>query len=178
MKKLLSVLAVAAAALAVAGIANATTNLGGATTNADGSITLNSTASPFSAGVDLGVPSNTFVGDITAFSLNYSFPSGCATGVPSLAIVTVRGTISVSLAGVAGFTCTSGVNLYVLNPNTPADTSAIVGGTTADTWGHAKSEYDNLQVLAVQLVTTGPSQNVTVSNLNLVINQGAPTASM
>jgi hypothetical protein len=175
MKKLLLVLAVVFGLTAV-GAASANTNLGGATTNADGSVTLNSGTS--SAGVDITLPGVTFVGDIAAFSLSYSFPSGCATGVPSLVITTVRGPITISLGGVSGFTCTSGTNLYVLNPTTPADTHVIVGGTFADTWGHAKSEYDNLQVLDVALVTTGANQSVTVSGLNLVIAPGAPTASM
>jgi hypothetical protein len=165
MKKLL--LAVAAAAtLAVVGTASANTNLGGATTNPDGSVTLASGTG--SAGVDITLPGVTFVGDIQAFSLNYSFPSGCATGVPTLAIITERGTIGIPLSNGSGFTCAPGTNfLYLLNSTTGADTHQLVGGTFLDNWGRAHSEYDNLHVLAVQLLTTGPNQTVTVSNLNL-----------
>ena len=176
MKKLI-VLAAAISALALAAVAGATTNIGGATTNADGSVTLASGTG--SAGIDVTLPGVTFVGDIQAFSLNYSFPSGCATGSPILAIITVRGTIWVPLSNAAGFTCAPGTNfLYVLNTATGTDTHEILGGTYADTWGHAHSEYDNLRVLAVQLLTTGPNQTVTVSNINLVIVPGAPTASL
>jgi hypothetical protein len=179
MKKLLLVAAAAAALAFAAGASAANTNLGGATTNADGSVTLNSTASPFSAGIDIGLPGVTNVGDITAFSLNISFPSGCPAGVPKLAIATVRGTISVSLSGGQGFTCAAGTtNVYVLNPSTPADTSQILGGSAADTWGHAQSEYDNLRVNSVQLVTTGVGQVATVSNIQLVITPGLPSPSM
>src|SRR4029079_4561846 len=89
MRKLILVLAVAAAAT-LAGGASANTNLGGATSNADGTVTLNSSATPFSAGVDVSLPGVTFVGDISAFSVDYNFPIGCQTGVPILAIVTVR----------------------------------------------------------------------------------------
>jgi hypothetical protein len=177
MKKLV-VLVALAAGLAAAGAASANTNLGGATTNADGSVTLSSVAAP-SAGVDVSLPGVTFVGDISAFSLTYSFPNGCPTGVPTLAIVTVRGTIWVSLGGVSGFSCAAGPsNAYVLNTTTPADTHEIVGGTVADSWGRAHSEYDNLRVNAVQLLTTGPGQTMTVSNVSLVITPGAPTATM
>ena len=67
------------------------------TTNADGSVTLNSSASPFVAGIDFSNPGGTFVGDLTAFSLDYNFAAGCPSGVPKLAIGTPRGTISISL---------------------------------------------------------------------------------
>jgi hypothetical protein len=180
MKKLILAAALAVG-LVFAGVAGAapTTTFGGATVNADGSVLLNSSALPFVAGIDLSVPGGTFVGDLTAFSTDYSFASGCPSGVPKLTIVTERGTISVSLAAVAGFSCATGThNAYVLNPSTAVDTGQILGGTSNDTWGHAKSEYDNLRVDAVQLVTTGPNQTVTVANVTLVINQGAPTASL
>jgi hypothetical protein len=179
MKKLiLAVAATAALAFATTASAAPTTTFGGATTNADGSVTFNSSASPFVAGIDFSVPGGTFVGDLSAFSLDYNFAAGCPSGVPRLAISTPRGTISVSLSSVAGFNCVSGHNLYVLNSTTATDTGQILGGTFADTWGHAKSEYDNLKVDAVQLVTTGPNQAVTVWNINLVITHGAPTASL
>ena len=179
MKKLVLAAALAAT-LALATVASAapTTTFGGATVNADGSVTLNSSASPFVAGIDFSDPGGTFVGDLAAFSLDYSFAAGCPSGVPKLAIGTPRGTISISLASVAGFGCTSGHNLYVLDTSTAADTGQILGGTSADTWGHAKSEYDNLAVNSIQLVTTGPNQTVTVWNINLVIIHGAPTASL
>ena len=61
---------------------------------------------------------------------------------------------------------------------TETGVSEILGGTVADNWGHAKSEYDNLAVNSIQLVTTGPNQTVTVWNINLVIIHGAPTASL
>jgi hypothetical protein len=179
MKKLiLAVVAIAALAFAATASAAPTTTFGGATTNADGSITLNSTASPFVAGIDFSNPGGTFVGDLAAFSLDYSFAAGCPNGVPKLAIGTPRGTISISLGAVAGFNCVSGHNLFVLNPTTATDTGQILGGTAADNWGHAKSEYDNLAVDSIQLVTTGPNQTVTVWNINLVIIHGAPTASL
>jgi hypothetical protein len=178
MRKLILVLAVAAAAT-LAGGASANTNLGGATSNADGTVTLNSSATPFSAGVDVSLPGVTFVGDISAFSVDYNFPNGCPTGVPILAIVTVRGTIWTSIGSAGGFTCAPGThNAYVLTNTTPTDTHEIVGGTVSDNWGRAHSEYDNLRVLAVQLLTTGANQVVTVGNINLVIGSGAPTASM
>jgi len=105
--------------------------------------------------------------------------NGCPSGVPKLAIGTPRGTISISLAWVAGFSCASGTHsAYVLNATTAVDTGQILGGTVNATWGHAKSEYDNLKVDSVQLVTTGANQTVTVANVLLVINQGAPTASL
>jgi hypothetical protein len=180
MKKLM-LAAVMAACLAFAGGASAapTTTFGGATVNADGSVLLNSSASPFVAGIDLSVPGGTFVGDLTAFSTDYNFANGCPNGVPKLAIGTPRGTISISLAWVSGFSCASGTHsAYVLNATTQVDTGQILGGTSIDTWGHAKSEYDNLRVNSVQLVTTGANQTVTVANVLLVINQGAPTASL
>src|SRR3989442_10538032 len=179
MKRLILAVGITAAlAFASAASAAPTTTFGGATTNADGSVTLNSSASPFAAGIDFSVPGGTFVGDLAAFSLDYNFAAGCPSGVPKLAIGTPRGTISISLASVAGVGCTSGHNLYVLNPSTATDTGQILGGTSADTWGHAKSEYDNLVVNSIQLVTTGPNQAVTVWNINLVITHGAPTASL
>jgi hypothetical protein len=177
MKKLV-VLVALAAGLAVAAGAGANTNLGGATTNADGSVTLSSATVP-SAGIDVSLPGVTLVGDIAAFSLTYSFPNGCPTGVPTLAIITVRGTIWVSLGGVSGFSCAPGTSTaYVLNNTTPVDTHEIVGGTASDSWGRAHSEYDNLRVNAVQLLTTGPGQTMTVSNVSLVIVPGAPSATM
>jgi hypothetical protein len=178
MRKLILVLAVAAAA-ALAGGASANTNLGGATSNADGTVTLNSSVAPGSAGIDVSLPGVTFVGDIAAFSVDYNFPNGCPTGVPILAIVTVRGTIWTSIGSAGGFTCAPGTHTaYVLSNTSPTDTHEIVGGTFSDNWGRAHSEYDNLRVQAVQLLTTGPNQVVTVGNINLVIAPGAPTASM
>ena len=179
MKKLIVVLAVAAG-LAVAGGANAAGPIGGATTNADGSVTLNSTASPFSAGLDLAIPSATNVGDLAALSFNYSFPNGCASGVPKLAIITVRGTVTILLDSVAGFTCAPGTHfLYVLNDATPTDTSQIPGGSATQTWvPAAKGEFDNLGVIAVQIQTTGVNQVMTLSNVVLVVVSAGDSPSM
>src|SRR5947208_15739772 len=115
MKKLILAVGITAAlAFASAASAAPTTTFGGATTNADGSVTLNSSASPFVAGIDFSVPGGTFVGDLAAFSLDYNFAAGCPSGVPKLAISTPRGTISVYLASVAGFRCTSGHKLSII----------------------------------------------------------------
>src|SRR5947208_5193447 len=85
--------------LAFAAGASAAGPFGGATANADGSVTLNSALG--TAGLDIGLPGVTFVGDIAAFSLNSTMPLGCPNGTPSLAIITVRGTIWVSLGSVS-----------------------------------------------------------------------------
>jgi hypothetical protein len=177
MKRLILV-AAAVAALAFAGGASAapTAPFGGATANPDGSITLNSATT--AAGIDFSIPSGTNFGDLTQFTLSYSFTGGCPAGVPALAVMTVRGTIWIPLASVEGFSCTTGTNFSILNRGTPVDTSAILGGTAADTFGHAHSEYDNLRVLAVQLVTTGPGQTMTVTSWSLVITPGTPSPSL
>jgi hypothetical protein len=181
MKKLLLAVATAAAAalaFAVAAGAAPTSTFGGATTNADGSITLSSTAAQ-SAGIDLSLPSNAQVGDIYSFSTGYSFANGCPNGVPVLAIITYRGTISVSLASVPGFSCAAGTNsVYVLSNNTPVNSSALPGGSANDTWAHVKSEYDDLRINNVQLVTSGANQTVTVSNVQLVFAPVLPSPSM
>ena len=178
MKKLFLTAAMVAGLAFAGGSSAATTILtGGATLNPDGSVTLNSTAPATSAAVS--VPTGRILlGDITAFSLSYSFPGGCATGVPELQIMTVRGTIHVSL-GAAGLNCGPGTfSTYLLNPSTAVDTHEIVGGTFVDNWGRAHSEYDNLAVTGIQVITTGASQVVTLSNMQLVLTPGAPSASM
>jgi hypothetical protein len=179
MKKVLLTVAVAAG-LAFAAVAGAapTSIFGGAVSNPDGTITLSSTSLQ-AAGIDLSIPSGTNVGDMSAFSTDVNFASGCPAGVPKLAIVTYRGTISISLGAVAGFSCAAGTHsVYVLNNNTPVDSSQIPGGSANDTWAHAKSEYDNLRVNAIQLVTSGANQTVTVGNVLLVLTPGAPSPSM
>jgi hypothetical protein len=174
MRKLL-LAAAAVAALALGGSAGAANTLiGGATANADGSITLSSTAVT-SAGIDFGLPSATNFGDVTSFSMTYTVPAGCPSGTPILAINTVRGTIWAPL----GLDCSPGTHTAFVGPtSSPLDTSAILGGTALDNWGHAKGEYDNLRVNSIQLVTTGANQSVVVSNTNLVITPGAASPSL
>jgi hypothetical protein len=175
MKKLILAVAVAGA-LALGGSAiAANTPLGGTTANTDGSWTLNSSAAPFSAGLDLGLPGVTNFGDLTSLSFDYVVPSGCPTGVPKLAILTERGTINMPLP----LDCSAGKHsVYVFNLTAPLDTSAILGGTALDNWSHAHSEYDNLRVDDVQIVTTGAGQSVTISNIAFVIIPGAPSPSL
>jgi hypothetical protein len=149
--------------------------MGTATTNADGSVQLNSANS----GVSLAIPSNTSVGDLDAFLTDFNLASGCGAGVPQLAIITVKGTIRVPLSNAARFSCGTGTQNSgnLLGFDSPVDTGEILGGTFADTWGHAKSEYDNLQVLAVELITTA-AQSATVSNFVLSISIDDTSPSM
>jgi hypothetical protein len=146
------------------------TTFGSATEAADGTVTLDS--SKGTAGVSFSIPSGLSVGDITDFSLDYSFANGCPNGVPRLEIITVRGPMYVSLGNAAVFSCAAGTrnSSSFLHLGTAADTGRILAGTFTDTWGHAKSEYDKLRVVAIQLSTSGANQTVVVSNMQLILN--------
>jgi hypothetical protein len=179
--KMLLFAALVSAAVAVVGSASGATTpfrtFGAATVNSDGSVTASPTPGA-PAGVEFLTPSNTMVGELSAVTTDYAFAAGCPTSAPELVILTVRGSILVPLRAAPGFNCgsVSTPSGNLLRPDAPADTSRIVGGTAADTWGHAKSEYDKLQVVAVRLATG--TATATFANFQLAVNPRPPEPSM